>query len=102
VGAAEALPIRFQSMPNDPAPAMLASRRQRMNRAFKAVKDMALPAHHHFKALVVVVSANFTLCHKNSPEKSPPLRAKGATIASPLMESAVMRVQTRYRLHNGA
>jgi hypothetical protein len=56
-------------MPDDPTPAVLTLRRQRMNRTLEAIKRVTSPAHRHLKALVIFISANFALCHKNSPEK---------------------------------
>jgi hypothetical protein len=70
MGAAEASSIRLQPMPDDSAPAMLAARREGMDRALKAVKHMPLAPHRHLKALVIFISANFASCHGNSPELS--------------------------------
>jgi hypothetical protein len=50
-------------MPNDPQTAILAARRQRMNGAHEAVERVPPAGQEHFDALVVFVSANFTLCH---------------------------------------
>jgi hypothetical protein len=65
MGAAEdAIPI-FHIVADDPATAMRTFRRERVNGAFKAVKDMLFLFENHFERFVVVVSANFTLSHIN-------------------------------------
>jgi hypothetical protein len=51
---------------DDFALAMRASRRQGMDRAFKAVKRVRLSRQHHVERFVVVVSADFALCHDDS------------------------------------
>lgn len=63
--AAEHLPSRFHTVPDDPAVAMRASGGQRMDRALKAVEHMGPPGHHHLKRLVVVIAADFASCHKH-------------------------------------
>jgi hypothetical protein len=54
---------RLQAMPDDPAAAMSASRRQGMDRALKAVKRVALAVHHDLEGLVILIAANFTCSH---------------------------------------
>jgi hypothetical protein len=80
--ATEAFPIRLQPMPDDPAPAVLTVRRQRLNRAFEAVERVRLPTHHHFKTLVVIVPADFALCHGDSPQKNPAITGYGLWLAT--------------------
>ena len=49
------------------AAAMGAARSERVNRTFKTVEYMRAIAHSHLEALVVLVSAHFTLSHLGSP-----------------------------------
>src|SRR5215470_6089566 len=42
---------------------MFADRRQRMNRAFEAVKGVRASVHRHLECLVIVVPADFTFGH---------------------------------------
>src|SRR5437867_11825330 len=53
-------------MTNDPAVAMRADRRQRMDSALEAVERMVLPANDHFNRLVIFVFANLTCSHTQS------------------------------------
>lgn len=62
--AKNAVPF-FHVVADDPATAMRTLRSQRMDGAFKAVKDMLFPFEHYFERFVVVVSANFALSHIN-------------------------------------
>ena len=64
VGAAIELPIsHFHTVSDDDAAAVLASRRQSMDRAFEAVEYMPLVPDHHRKSLIIFVSTDFTLGH---------------------------------------
>ena len=47
---------------DDRAIAVLTSRGQRGDRAFKAVEKVRLPVHRHFKRIVIIVSAFFADC----------------------------------------
>jgi hypothetical protein len=61
VGAAEQNAVLvFGPMPEDSASAVVACRRQRMDRAFETVKSVSRPGHRHFKGLIVVVATHFT------------------------------------------
>jgi hypothetical protein len=64
VCATEELPIGLHAMSDDPAAAMAAGRRNRVNGAFEAVEDMGLTRLDQLERLVVIVSANFTPCHR--------------------------------------
>ena len=55
--------VRFDAVADNPAIAVWANRRQRMNCALEAIKDVALSAHDDFKRLVVFVPANFASRH---------------------------------------
>ncbi len=61
--AAENLSVSFNAVPNNPAVAMRANRRQCVDRAFEAVEGVMLSADDHFKRLVVFVLANFACSH---------------------------------------
>src|SRR6266478_4192621 len=63
VPAAENLSISFNAVPDNPAIAMRANRRQRVDGALEAVERVVLPANDHFKRLVIFVVANLTCCH---------------------------------------
>lgn len=73
MGTAEDLPIGLQTMPNDPAAAMLAARRKRMNGALETVKRVPPAGHDHVKALVIFIATHFTLCHMKLLKKIIPL-----------------------------
>jgi hypothetical protein len=63
VDAAEDFSVSFNAVPDDPAVAMRANRRQRVDGALKAIEGMTLPADDHFKRLVIFVFANLTCSH---------------------------------------
>jgi hypothetical protein len=65
MGATEDAISFFHVMADDSATAMGAFRRQRVDRAFKAVEDMLLSSQNYFKRFVVIISADFTLSHAN-------------------------------------
>jgi hypothetical protein len=67
MGAAVKGSIGLDTMPNNPAAAMLASRGKSGNGAFKAVEHMRPTSHEHLKGLIVLVTAHFTLCHAHHP-----------------------------------
>jgi hypothetical protein len=67
VGTAEKLSIPdLHAMPDDDTPAVGAPGRQGMDRAFETVKNVSLIPLHHFKGLVIFISADFTFCHFSS------------------------------------
>ena len=57
------LSVRFDAMADDTAIAVRAPRRQGMDCALEAIKDVALSAHDDFKRLVIIVLANFAYRH---------------------------------------
>ena len=59
----EDLSVRFDAVADDTAIAVRANRRQRVDCALEAIKDVALSAHDHFKRLVIIVLANFAFRH---------------------------------------
>ncbi|SRR5437762_1670751 len=63
VDAAENLFVSFNAVPDNPAIAMRANRRQRVDGALETVEGVVLPADDHFKRLVIFVVANLTCSH---------------------------------------
>jgi hypothetical protein len=64
VSAAVKLAISdLHAVPDDHASTVGAPGRQGMDRAFEAVKHVRLIPHHHFKRLIIFISADFTLSH---------------------------------------
>jgi hypothetical protein len=51
---------------DDAARAVIAYGREGVDRAFEAVERVHCPGHRNFKALVVLVIADFARCHKSS------------------------------------
>ena len=60
MGTAEDLAFSFNARPDGLAAAMRAARDKRLNGALETVEGVALALHRHFKALVVIISADFT------------------------------------------
>lgn len=65
MNAAKDLSVLLDAMPDNAALAMRARRGKRMDRAFEAVEDVALPADDYFESFVIFVFANFALSHNN-------------------------------------
>src|SRR5712692_10849049 len=65
--AAEERAFLFESVTDDMDAAVLAGRRQRMDRALEAVEGVGRAVHAHLKRLVVVVSAGFASGHDCLP-----------------------------------
>jgi hypothetical protein len=57
----------FRSMPDNPAAAMVAGRRQAVYRALETIKHVGFAGECHFERLVVVITAHFTSGHDISP-----------------------------------
>jgi hypothetical protein len=53
----------LHAVPNDPAFAMRANRRECVDCALEAIKGVALAANNHLKRLVIVIFANFAFSH---------------------------------------
>jgi hypothetical protein len=66
VDAAENLTFLLHPVSNDAATTMRTSRREPLDRAFEAVKNMTLSVESDFKSFVVVISANLTFSHIGS------------------------------------
>ena len=63
MNATEDLAVRFNAVADDPAIAVRADRRQRVDCALKAIEGVMFSANHNFKRLVVLVFANFAFRH---------------------------------------
>src|SRR5215831_20368444 len=63
--AAEEGAVLLESVADDADAAVLAGRRQRMDRALEAVEGVGGTVHADLKRLVVVVSTDFTSGHGN-------------------------------------
>jgi hypothetical protein len=55
--------VRFYAMPNDFTPAMLALRRQGMNRTLETIEEMRFTSAHNLERLVIFISTNFAMIH---------------------------------------
>ena len=55
--------VRFDAVSDDTAAAVGANRRQRVDCALEAIKDVAFSAHDDFKRLVIIVLADFACRH---------------------------------------
>ena len=67
MGTTKNLAVGFHSMSDDPAAAVGANRRQRVNGTLEAVEDVHAAVKVNLERLVVVVAADFTGCHGDSP-----------------------------------
>ncbi len=63
MNAAIDLCVGFHAMPDDPAVAVRANRRQCVDRAFEAIECVMLSGYDHFKRLVIFIFANFACSH---------------------------------------
>ena len=63
MNAAIDLFVGFHAVPDDPAVAVWAHRRQRVDCAFEAVERVMLSGYDHFKRLVIFILANFAFGH---------------------------------------
>lgn len=74
MNAAIDLSVGFHAMADDPAVAVWADRRQRVDRAFKAIERVMLSGYDHFKRLVIFIFANFACSHTQLFRASAALR----------------------------
>src|SRR5258705_5510718 len=65
--AAEEVSARFHPVAHDLAAAVLARRRQAVDRAFEGVEGMGGAGRHDLERLVVIVTTDFTSSHGRSP-----------------------------------
>jgi hypothetical protein len=63
MGAAEKLSAHLDAMANDLAITMFADWRHFLDRALEAVEVVARSGGHHFKTLVILVTANLAFSH---------------------------------------
>jgi hypothetical protein len=68
VGAAIEGVFGLDAVANDFAPTMVANGCQLMNRTFKAVECVTRTSRNDLERHVIVVSADFTLCHLSIPQ----------------------------------
>ncbi len=61
--AAEDFAALLHAVPNNPAVAVWANWRERMNRALETIEDVMLAGHNHFERLVILIFANFACSH---------------------------------------
>jgi hypothetical protein len=64
--ATEDLSIGFYAVSDDPAVAVGADRRQRVDRAFEAIERVTLPGNNHLERFVILILANFACSHTTS------------------------------------
>jgi hypothetical protein len=67
VGAAEKILFGFNAVSDDFAAATSANRRQLVNSAFKTIENVPVARRYDFKSQIIIVAANFALCHLFSP-----------------------------------
>ena len=63
VCAAVDLSVGFNAVPDNPAVAVRANRRQRMDRALEAVEGVPFSTNDYLKRLVIFIFANFACSH---------------------------------------
>ena len=63
IDTAEDFFVRFDAMADDTAIAVRTNRRQGVDCALKAIKDVALSGYDDFKGLVIIVLADFAFRH---------------------------------------
>ena len=63
VRAAVDLSVGFNAVPDNPAVAVRANRRQRMDRALEAVEGVTFSTKDYLKRLVIFIFANFACSH---------------------------------------
>ena len=74
MNAAIDLSVGFHAVPDDPAVAVWADRRERVDRAFEAVEGVILSGYDPFKRLVIFILANFAFSHTHLFRASAALR----------------------------
>jgi hypothetical protein len=55
--------VGFHAVPDDPAIAVWADRRQCVDRTFEAIECVMLSGYHNFERLVIFIFANFACSH---------------------------------------
>ena len=64
--AAEDFASLLNAVTDDPALAVRANRRQRVDRALEAIEGVVLAGNNHLKGLVIFIFTNFTCSHTKS------------------------------------
>ena len=72
--AAIDLSVGFHTVPDNPAVAVWAHGRERVNRTFEAIECVMLSGYDHFKRLVIFIFANFACSHTQFFRASAALR----------------------------
>src|SRR5262245_39831925 len=94
--AAEGSPFLLEPVAHDADAAILAFRRQRVDRTFEAVEGMGGTVHAHLERLVVIVSAGFTSGHGDLAPvawslKDNPAPYAGSSGGNPISKAAEYR-----------
>src|SRR5215212_7050777 len=98
MGAAVNPAVPFNAVTDHFAAALRATRCERVNRAFEAVKDMGLALSLYFEALVVIVPADFTFRH--SPP-SPVRRSLKQTVSCVARPKSTVEVRPAFGRGDG-
>ena len=64
----------LHAVPNDPAVAVRANRRERVDCALEAIEGVVLAGDDHLKRLVIFIFANFACSHTQMVRAPSPLR----------------------------
>jgi hypothetical protein len=64
----------LHAVPNDPAVAVRANRRERVDCALEAIEGVVLAGDDYLKRLVIFIFANFACSHTQTVRASSPLR----------------------------
>ncbi len=63
MSTAKEMPTHFDSMTNNPAPAVFANRRDCLNGAFETIECVSGTRCYQFECLIVFISTNFAFGH---------------------------------------
>jgi len=63
MGAAKISRVGFYAVTDNFASAIRTNRREPVNRAFKTIEDVTVSRRNYLKSQIIIVAANFTLCH---------------------------------------
>jgi len=97
--AAEDFASLLHAVTDDPALAVRANRRQRVDRALEAIEGVVLAGNNYLKGFVIFVFTNFTCSHTKSLSRAAAFAAVSASI-SPV--KIVQRSRSRHvpRFHH--
>ena len=68
--ATEDLSVSFYAVTDDPTVAVRANRRERMDRALKAIEGVVCAGNDYLERLVIFVSTNFACSHTKCPSRA--------------------------------